>query len=250
MIKNTLLSLSLFIISLTLAFLTSCGTNKEKEEEKSASVTPVTCTGIQVQPMLETLELNAVSSFLKKNIVKSTAIGVVETIEINLGDRVEKGQPLFVLKTKEAIAISETGTPDSSLRFRGTVQIKASKTGVITSLTHQKGDYVQDGDELAVISEQSSLVFLLEAPYELHNYLTKSKSVDIQLSNNRIIKGIISSNLAQMNMASQTENFILRPQTTDLLPENLIARIKLVKSSKTNATVLPKSAVLSNETGK
>ena len=248
MIKHILLSKSLIFLSLALSFLTGCGVNKEKEEEKAVSITPVTYTGIQVQPMLETMELNAVTSFLKKNIVKSTAIGVVESIEINLGDRVEKGQPLFMLKTKEAIAISETGTPDSSLRFRGTVQIKASKTGVITSLTHQKGDYVQDGDELAVISEQSSLVFLLEAPYELHNYLTKSKSVDIQLSDHRVIKGIISSNLAQMNIASQTENFILKPQTSDPLPENLIARIKLVKSSKTNATVLPKAAVLSNET--
>ena len=118
----------------------------EKTEEKTVTITPVTFTYISIQPMVETMELNAVSSFLKKNIVKSTAIGVVENIDINIGDHVEKGQVLFLLKTKEAIAISEISTSDTSLRFKGTVEIKASKTGVITSITHQRGDYVLDGD--------------------------------------------------------------------------------------------------------
>jgi len=245
---NRISLLPLFWLSLASCFFISCGSNEETTEEKIATITPVTITSISLQPMTETLELNAVSSFLKKNIVKSTAIGVVENIEINIGDHVEKGQVLFTLKTKEAIAISEMSTADTSLRFKGTVQIKASKTGVITSITHQRGDYVQDGDELAIIADRSSLVFLLEAPYELHSYLAKSKSVDIQLSDTRVIKGTISSNLAQMNITSQTENFILRPETTEQLPENLIARIKLIKSTKAKATVLPKQAILANET--
>ncbi len=247
MINSKLSTSTIYCLFLAMIFWVACGRNVEKTEEKTVTITPVTFTNISIQPMVEMMELNAVSSFLKKNIVKSTAIGVVENIDINIGDHVEKGQVLFTLKTKEAIAISEISTSDTSLRFKGTVEIKASKTGVITSITHQRGDYVLDGDELANIADRSSLVFLLEAPYELHNYLTKSKSVDIQLSDNRIIKGTISSNLAQMNIASQTENFILRPETSEPLPENLIARIKLVKSAKPKAMVLPKPAILSNE---
>jgi hypothetical protein len=173
---------------------------------------------------------------------------MVESAEINLGDNVEKGQLLFILKTKEALALDKSNFNDSSIRFKGLIKIISSKAGIISTIAHQRGDYVQEGDELAVVSEQASLVFMLEVPFEIRNNIRKNGPCEIFLPDHRVISGIISSNLPVMDIQSQTESFIVKPVIYEKLPENLIVKIKIIKSSKDRAVVLPKQAVLANET--
>ena len=246
MIK-TILSVPLFLVVGWLA-ITGCATQTQTSEETIEPKTPITITGISVEPIVETMELNAISSFLRKSTIKATTTGLIESVEINLGDYVEKGNLLFILKTKEASALEKNQITDSSLFFKGLIKIKASKTGVISNIVHQKGDYVQEGDELAMLSEQNSLVFLLEVPFELDPNIKKNISCNILLTGNRTITGTISSNLPVMDMQSQTENFIVKPSTSEKLPENLIAKIKIIKTSKSKAFILPKPAILANET--
>ena len=49
-------------------------------------------------------------------------------------------------------------------------------------------------------------------------------------------------------MQSQTVRYIVKPSATSHLPGNLIASINLVKSTSEKAIVVPKQAVLGNET--
>ena len=51
-----------------------------------------------------------------------------------------------------------------------------------------------------------------------------------------------------MNPISQTQSFVVKPLTNSKLPENLIAQIRIIKSTKTKANVLPRTAMLSDET--
>jgi hypothetical protein len=51
-----------------------------------------------------------------------------------------------------------------------------------------------------------------------------------------------------MDMQSQTIRYVVKPQSIDQLPGNLIASITLVKSANEKAMVLPKQAVLGDET--
>ena len=51
-----------------------------------------------------------------------------------------------------------------------------------------------------------------------------------------------------MDPASQTQNIILRVNATHPIPENLIAKVRVVKTAKENTNSVPKSAVLSDET--
>ena len=232
-----------------LAFTASCGSNEPSgSDEKTEAKTPVTITHISTEPMVETIDMNAVSSFLKKSSLKSTTTGIVESVEVSLGDNVKKGDLLLTIKTKEAVALEKAASKDTSLSFKGLIRIRASKDGIISSITHHKGDYVQEADELAVIAEQSSLVFLLEVPYELHQFVKTGEACDILLADKKQIRGTISSSLPIMDMQSQTENYIVKPASSEKLPENLIVKIKIVKSSKPGTTVLPKAAVLANET--
>ena len=101
---------------------------------------------------------------------------------------------------------------------------------------------------MAVISEQNSLVFLLDVPFELEKYIEKNRNCRIILPDNRQIIGTITGKLPEMDMQSQTIRYVIKPQSIDRLPGNLIASINLVKSTNEKAMVLPKQAVLGDET--
>lgn len=49
-------------------------------------------------------------------------------------------------------------------------------------------------------------------------------------------------------MQQQTQNILLRVQSDEMIPENLIAKVLLVKTEKQNAVILPREAVLASET--
>jgi len=228
---------------------TSC---KPKAEATAEAVieakTPVTITNVKMEPMTDMIELNAHTSFLKKNSVKANISGHIESIELNPGDVVEKGQLLLTIKTKESAAMDGYVPSDTSMRFKGLIKVKAPKAGIISSVLHQNGDNVMDGDELVVIAEQNSMVLLLEVPFELNQVVSKTKACKVLLSDNREFDGSISSRLPVMDAQSQTVSYIVHINGKAVLPENLIAKVRIVKTAKSNANVLPKGAVLANET--
>jgi hypothetical protein len=91
-------------------------------------------------------------------------------------------------------------------------------------------------------------VFILDIPFELEKYIDKNRNCRIILPDNRQISGTIIRKLPEMDMQSQTIKYIIKPQSADRLPGNLIASINLVKSTSEKAAVLPKQAVLGDET--
>src|SRR5438128_210586 len=87
-------------------------------------VTPVTITHPTHSNMQETVQINAVASYLLKTYVKANAVGYLQVANIHLGQFVTKGQTLFVIKTKEAEALGNTITSiDSTLFFSGTIRV-------------------------------------------------------------------------------------------------------------------------------
>ncbi len=232
--------------------LTFLSCNHQKVEDTGPSFvahTPVSVANISIGPLVEYIELNATSAFLQKNYVKATANGYLTSATISLGSSVTKGEILFSLKTKEAQSIGTSLTHlDSSLTFSGLLKIKASEGGYITQISHQKGDYVMDGEPLATISNMNSFVFLLELPYELRPYIVNKKSVEVVLPDGEKLKGIISNSMPTVDAVSQTQSIVIKVNATHLIPENLIAKVKIIKSTKANAITIPKAAVLTDET--
>ena len=89
-------------------FVTLMASCKQKENTTAVTPeprTPVTVTSINYEPLEESVDLNATSVYLQKNFVKSNLNGYIEKANIKFGDFVNRGQILFVLKTKEATAI-------------------------------------------------------------------------------------------------------------------------------------------------
>ena len=237
----------ILILSAT-GILPSCKSSGSKsEEEKIVARTPVTIVAVSDKPISETIDLSAVSVFMNKNIIRSATTGTIEGISVTPGDFISRNQLLFTVKTREAMAVQNTQMDDSSLNFKGIIKIFSPKEGIISSISHQNGDFVQEGDELAVIAEQNSLVFILEVPFEFKSLIERRSTCSLILPDNSVITGIIKGKLPEMNVQAQTISFLVKPVTSNRLPQNLIAVASIIKNSKGNAVVLPKPAVLGNE---
>jgi len=239
----------LFLLMLALS-MQSCKPKEIKNEDDDKAVdarTPVTLTTVSIGLMSDSVALNGVTSFLKKNMVKSSATGYVQQVNVKVGDYVQQGQVLFTIKTKEASAYSSPAI-DSILKFNGRFEIKATGSGIVSEVDKHDDDYVADGEQLCVIAQKSSLVFLLNVPYEFNNLVHIGQACNIELPDKSVLSGVIDSRLSTMDAVSQTESFVVKASTDKDFPENLIARIRVLKTIKGSAVVLPKEAVLTDET--
>ncbi|MGH7238079.1 MAG: efflux RND transporter periplasmic adaptor subunit, partial [Candidatus Saccharimonadales bacterium] len=137
---------------------------------------------------------------------------------------------------------------DTSFKFTGVNKIRASAPGYISALSHQTGDYVQDGEQLAVISDRSSFVFLMQLPYELKQYVKIGQDVELTLPGGTKMTGTVKSFMPSVDTVSHTQGVELKVNPGRQIPENLVARARIVKAEKTNTISLPTSAILANET--
>ena len=236
--------------SIALSSIMACKNNVKEDTAEVAAVigTPVTLTSPLMGNMREEVEPNAVSAFLLKTNVKSNTNGYLQLVNASLGKLVHKGDDLFVIKTKEASVLENSNhNMDSSLHFNGVIHVKAPGTGYITQINYQAGDYVQDGEVIATITDTKSFVFLLDLPYELKPFLLSNKQIQIKLPDASILNGIIESPLPTVDAVSQTQRYIIRVNNNQNIPENLIAKVNLVKQAKSNIVSVAKEAVLSNE---
>jgi multidrug efflux pump subunit AcrA (membrane-fusion protein) len=245
--KYAILSATAFVL-----LFSACKSNELKtenvEEKTQEGRTPVTITNPIKGNMNEIAIVNAVSAFQLKTNVKSSANGYLQEVSVNLGKYVNKGDVLFVIKTKEAQSLGNTLQQlDSSLHFNGVITIKSPGTGFISQLNYRAGDYVQDGEQIATITDTKSFVFLLDLPYELTPYLNNNQSLQLHLPDGSILNGQVSNALPTVDPVSQTQNFVIRVNATKPIPENLIAKVYLVKKAISNTISVLKSAVLSDE---
>ncbi|MBF9252235.1 efflux RND transporter periplasmic adaptor subunit [Pontibacter sp. 172403-2] len=231
--------------------LAGCSSSSGEPDAAAAAAevkTPVTVTTVSDAPIKETLDLNAVSAYQKKNTVKAGTAGYIQKVYVRLGEHVKAGAPLFSYKTKEAQVLGDLMSQDSSLHFNGVITVKAPASGVVLEINRQAGDYVNDGEQLALIADLNSFAFLVNVPFELNQYTAVGTEVTIILPDSTKIPGTIASKLSTMDAAAQTQQFVIKPQTDAVLPESLQAVVRLNKEVKTNTQVLDKAAVVTNET--
>jgi biotin carboxyl carrier protein len=248
MLKRNQIYFTSFIYAGLFLIITGCHRSDNKTEEAIEARTPVTVTSPVHKSISETLEFPAVTIYVRKNNIRSATKGTIENTSVAPGDFAKKGQLLFTIKTLEASALQGTIEGDTGIVFKGLIKINSPKDGVISSVLHQNGDYVQEGDELAVLSDQNSLVFNLEAPFELRKYIEQNRSCLLRLPDSTVIKGVISGRMPEMNARSQTLNYFIKPQGSFHLPQNLIAAAIINKSTRTNVQVLPRASLLGDET--
>ena len=219
------------------------------EEKEIETESPVTVTHITVGDMMEIVEVNAMSEFLQRNQIKAITKGYLQSVDALPGQRVAKDQLLFVLKGKEAENLGDViNEINPDIHFTGEIKITANCNGFVSEIHHQAGDYVMEGDELAEIIDAGSLVFLMQLPYELTPYLAQNKTLELELPDGTTLKGTLSLSMPTVDPVSQTQNIMIRIPNNGSIPENLIAKVKIIKSVRHDAITLPKAAILADET--
>lgn len=230
----------------------SCKSKEAASDEKAISggevKTPVTVTSVETTELNDYVELNATSAYQQNNFIKASANGYLKSVNVKLGQMVHAGQVAFTLQTKEAHALGNTiNQLDPSFRFSGIINIKAAASGYIQALDHQVGDYVQDGEQLAVLADARSFGFVLNLPVELRHYISAGKTVQIDMPDGTHINGVVSNIMPNVDSVSQTQNVLIKIASSTVIPQNLIAKVRIVKAQKLNAQSLPKAAVLTDE---
>ena len=240
---------NIFFLITVLGFIACKHTTETETETEVDARTPVTVTSVSFDALEEFVELNATSTFLQKSYVKSNLTGYIKAVNTKYAATVNAGQALFTLKTKESDAIGNTiNKLDPGFRFSGVNVVRASTSGYVSELSHQVGDYVQDGEQLAVISNVNSFVFVMNVPYEYKQFVSNNKQVELTLPDGTRILGTVQTAMPFMDSVSQTQSVAIKVHSSQPIPQNLVAKVKVVTLSKAAATSLPKPAVLSDET--
>lgn len=228
----------------------SC-TKKENNAELATSSprTPVEATVIHKGSIANQLTLFGSTLYLKRNVVTSPIPAFITDVHIKLGDHINKGDVLYNLETKERRALGQQrSSADTSLNSFGKIMVRASFSGIISTLDKQQlGDYVLEGMQLCTIAESNNLAIQINVPYEYTAFAKPGKSCLLKLPDGREVTATITTPLTSMNALAQTQSILAKPSAALFLPENLIVKVILIKSEATNKTLLPKSAVLSDE---
>lgn len=154
------------------------------------------------------------------------------------------------MQTKEAHALINSTLPDSLKIFSDKVTIPAPASGIITSVLRQTGDYVQNGEQVCVIADIGSFAFVLSVPYDQIRFVKIGESCELLLPDSTRLRGSITKKLSTLDAASQTQNYLITSVLAVTVPENIIAQVNLSTREKSRAVLLPKQAVLTDETMK
>ncbi|MDP4197854.1 MAG: efflux RND transporter periplasmic adaptor subunit, partial [Bacteroidota bacterium] len=233
---------------LTICFvLSSCGKKDPESEAASESKgIEVTLTNPVKTRMTEYVNLNAVTIFQNQESVRATFAGFIVKCYKNPGDHIRPGDLLFLMRTKESSAADSISL--GSREFSGLVKIYSRTSGIMTELDFQAGNYVSEGDKLAIIVEPQSLKIMLNVPYQYSSLISNSGMYTIQLPDGRSHQARVIKKIPAIDQANQTQTFILEPVPPMEIPANLNLIVRIPVRNADNAIALPKSAVISNET--
>ena len=205
---------------------------------------------VATQSLTQYRTFPATSTYPRKSAVTAPVAGYVTSVRVRLGDRVAAGQVLFTLETKERRALgSSVGRIDPSLKGFGLVSVTSPSPGIVSLLNiQQAGDYLLEGAPRCTGAESSQLVFQLNLPYEYHALAQGNPSCTIVLPDSTHLTGTVLAPLASVS-PGQSEVYLVRPtRPQGVIPENLIAQVRLTQTRQPNAQTLPASCVLADET--
>ncbi len=227
--------------------LNSCGKPDEHNNGEESKGIEIAVENPVRTKLTEYTDLNANTAYLKQEIVRATFQGYIDKAFKNIGDKVKQGDVLFLIRTKEADATINLS--DSGVRkFDGSVKVTARTDGIITQLDHQTGDYVADGDQLAMIVDPQSLRIMLEVPFEYSSSINSNDLFTIQLPDGKDFNARVDKKIPSIDPSAQTQKYILKVDSQLDLPANLNVNVKVPVKSINDALAVPKAAVMTNET--
>ncbi|HYV94537.1 MAG TPA: HlyD family efflux transporter periplasmic adaptor subunit [Chitinophagales bacterium] len=233
------------IFVLTLFFFLSCK-HKTQEVAVEEKGTPVKVTAVAKKFLNDTLSLYGTLLFVKKTPLLSPIAGFIQTVTTSAGEMPEVGKTLFTLKTKEAAAYPDFVA--DTLFKNSVITVKANHHFRVDSVLKESGDFVQEGEILCQTVDQGSMVVQLNFPFEKKFLVKAGRNCEVIFPDGKKYAATVSKILPEVDAASQTQQAYLHINSAEIFPEFLNIRVEFTEAATRESQVLPKSAVLTDET--
>ena len=227
--------------------LQSC---KQKVADETSQKAPLPEVGV-TQPYLgnikETEEINGQIVFLNKTNIVAPITGFVTLVRVKINDKIRKGQLLYKIQTKESKALQKANR--LPIENFGVINVYAPTTGYISNQNiPDTGVFVTEGNPLLTIVKNTDMAIQVNTPFTLSEIIKKQKDIVVVLPNKTIKTAYFYKAIPTMDAVSQTQKILFKLKKYSALPENLNVLIKIPVFEKNNSILVPKDAVLSNET--
>lgn len=243
------MKLHTIILCMAALLLIACGKTETAEEKPATPKTSVKVVSVTAGSVTDDITLFGTTIYLKRNVVTAPIPSFITQVNVKLGDKVSKGAVLYVLQSKESRALeNSSANVDPGLKNFGIVSVRASASGIITTLDRQQvGEYVLEGSQLCSIAESNDLAFQVNVPFEYTQFTKNGKGCTIVLPDNTTHQATFTRALTTMNAQAQTQTILAKSNQPLFLPENMMVKVTTGKDKGGNKQIVPKSCVSTDE---
>jgi multidrug efflux pump subunit AcrA (membrane-fusion protein) len=184
-------------------------------------------------------------------VVRATITGYIVSMPWKVGDHIKSGSLFCSIITKEQDALKNVDNKDQSLQqFQAPIKVISAAAAIFTAVNYVEGNFVNEGDVLATITDPTSLVLVVNVPYEYHDLVYKGKTCEVTFPDGKKINADINEVVPFVDANSQTQSCLIRFPENQLLPENMNLLVKIPVKQKSHAISLPLEAIQTDETQK
>jgi len=246
MINNTLI---LVMVTGLLTLNACAGKTEEQSDELIVPKAAVSVTKPEKGNIEKRITLNGKTVLYKKNQETAPISGYITTVHIQFGDRVKAGEVLFEIQTPENKALEQSGIKNPANGAPGKISVMATTSGIVSEpLVSGSGAFVSEGNVLCTIADLTDLLVQVNVPFEYHDIITAGNSCILQLPDHTQHAGKVASVRPYIEENSQTQEVLVKPSGNPSWPENMNLTVSFLKVKKTETLLLPKKALLTNET--
>ena len=225
----------------------SCKEKAPQEISKNSPLPEVKITHPMIGNIQKDEQINGQIVFLNKTVVTAPISGFITLVNSKLGNKVGKGKLLYKIQTKESKALQKSKLKPSE-QF-GVISVYSPASGYVNAQNFpDAGIFVNEGTEMLSIIKNSDLAIQVNAPFALSNLIIKQKNIKIELPDKEIKSAYFYKAMPTVDAVSQTQKILFKLKKYTSLPENLNVLITIPITEKTNSILLPRHAILSNET--
>lgn len=237
-----------FIAYVAYIFLKPSAETRLQKEPGTRPVTDVYAAVAGSESLKEFITLNGVTRFLKQGTIRSQATGYVSGMNYSINRYIRRGALFCTIRTKEQDVLRGMRDLDSSMKnLQKPLPVISNAAGLLTAVNVHNGDYVSEGEILAEVKEPSSLVLVVNVPFEYTKQIRSGSPCEVQFADGRKMNLSISGVLPTVESTSQTQAYYIN-MPDQSLPENLNVTLKLsIRQSHNNSLTIPISALQTDE---
>jgi multidrug efflux pump subunit AcrA (membrane-fusion protein) len=236
----------LIIVALS-ALLAACSGAPKGEDAAVAAIPVVTVGNPVTHSFTNSITFTGTTQYQQKAVIRAGIAGYVHHRGWKMGDIVKGGTTYCTITSKEQEALKNIDKSGILAKFRNPIPVMAGTGGILTAVNYQNGDFVAEGDILATLTQQSSLVLLVNVPVEYLGKVHAGTPCTVIMPDGSKVSRNLQAGLPTADPASQTQSFIV-PIASSNLPEGANLKVIIQLSNSEQALAVPVKAVQTDET--